>query len=68
MPIIAILTCIFIGYIIKITVITDEVKECGNAFRFEAPFKIMIRYVCPVFLVAMLVFGLLDMFGVFSVY
>lgn len=68
MPIIAILTCLFIGYVIKVTVITDEIKEGGMAFRFEKPFVIMIKYVCPVLLTFMLVFGLLDMFGVFSLY
>jgi len=68
MPIIAILTCVFIGYIIKITVITDEVKENGVVFRFEKPFTYLIKYICPVLLVFMLVFGLLDMFGIFSLY
>ena len=68
MPIIAILTCIFIGYVIKVTVITDEVKAEGHGFMFEKPFVIMIKYVCPILLTFMLVFGLLDLFGVFSLY
>ena len=68
MPIIAILTCIFIGCVIKVTVITDEVKAEGHAFMFEKPFVIMIKYVCPILLTFMLIFGLLDLFGVFSLY
>ncbi|MBR4244922.1 MAG: sodium-dependent transporter [Candidatus Methanomethylophilaceae archaeon] len=68
MPIIAIVTCIFIGYVIKVTVITDEVKAEGMAFRFEKPFTVMIKYVCPILLTFMLVFGLLDLFGIFSLY
>lgn len=68
MPIAAILTCVFISYVIGIKEVTDEVKADGAAFRFERPFEFMIRYICPVCLAAILVFGLLDMFGIFSVY
>jgi NSS family neurotransmitter:Na+ symporter len=68
MPIVAILTCVFIAYVVKITVITDEIKEEGASFRFEKPFVVMIKYVCPFLLTFMLVFGLLDMFGIFSLY
>ena len=64
MPIVAILTCVFIGYVIKVTVITDEVKAEGNTFRSEKAFVLMIKYICPVFLVVMLVYGLLQMVGV----
>ncbi|MBE6518989.1 MAG: sodium-dependent transporter [Thermoplasmata archaeon] len=64
MPIVAILTCLFIGYVIKVTVITDEVKEEGNSFKSEKAFVLMIKYVCPVFLAVMLVYGLLQMVGV----
>jgi hypothetical protein len=38
------------------------------AFMFERPFTIMIKYVCPILLTFMLIFGLLDLFGVFSLY
>ena len=68
MPIIAILTCLFIGYVIKINVITDEVEAEGNAFKSKRIFEYMIKYICPICLAAILVFGMLDMFGVFSVY
>ena len=68
MPIIAILTCIFIGYVIKINVITEEVEAEGNVFKSKRLFEYMIKYICPICLAAILVFGMLDMFGVFSVY
>ncbi len=68
MPIVAILTCAFIGYVIKTEPIEDEVEACGNGFRSKGLFRIMIRYVCPICLLAILVFGLADMFGLFSVY
>ena len=68
MPIAAILTCVFIGYVISVKTVSDEVKEDGCEFKFERPFEYMIKYICPICLAAILVFGLLDMFGIFSVY
>lgn len=68
MPIAAILTCVFIGYVVGTRTVTDEVKADGHAFKFEKPFEFMIKYICPICLAAILVFGLLDMFGIFSVY
>ena len=68
MPIVAILTCLFIGYVVKISFISDEVESEGNAFMFKRPFEYMIKYLCPLCLAAILIFGTLDMFGIFSVY
>ena len=64
----AILTCLFIGYVVKISFISDEVESEGNAFMFKRPFEYMIKYLCPLCLAAILIFGTLDMFGIFSVY
>ena len=68
MPIIAILTCVFIGYVVKVSFISDEVESEGNQFMFKRPFEYMIKYICPICLAAILIFGTLDMFGIFSVY
>ena len=68
MPIAAILTCVFIGYVISVKSVSDEVKADDHGFRFEKPFEFMIKYICPICLAAILVFGMLDMFGIFSVY
>ena len=68
MPIVAILTCVFIAYVVKISFVTDEVESEGNAFMFKKPFEYMIKYICPICLAAILIFGTLDMFGIYSVY
>ena len=68
MPIVAILTCLFVGYVIKVTFITEEVESEGNEFKFKRPFEYMIKYVCPICLASILIFGTLDMFGIFSLY
>ena len=68
MPIVAILTCVFIGYVVKITFITEEVESEGNQFLFKRPFEYMIKYICPICLAAILIFGTLEMFDIFHVY
>lgn len=68
MPLVAILTCVFVAYVVKIAFVTEEVESEGNAFVFKKPYVYMIKFVCPICLAAILVFGLLDLFGIFSVY
>ena len=68
MPIIAILTCIFVGYVVKTKLITDELESEGNTFTFKKTYNYMIRYVCPICLAAILVFGTLDILGILSIY
>ena len=68
MPIAAILTCVFIAVVIKTKAITDEVEAEGQHFRSKGLFEVMIKFVCPIMLSFMLVLGLADMFGIFSIY
>jgi len=63
MPIVAIFTCIFIGYILKPQSIADEV-ELSAPFKAKKLFNVVIKYVAPIFLVAILVSSILDVFGV----
>ena len=58
MPIIAMVTAIFVGYVIKPKAIVEEVELSGK-FRLKPLFKVMIKYVAPVFLLIILVFGVL---------
>ncbi len=66
MPIVALLTCIFIGYFLKPAQIISEVEKNGP-FKMKSMFGIMIKYVAPVFLVAILVFSVLEVFGFIKV-
>jgi NSS family neurotransmitter:Na+ symporter len=66
MPFIAILTCILVGYIIKPKTVIDEVSLSGK-FRFKSMFSVMIKYIAPVCLVVILIFAILEGFGVISV-
>ena len=55
MPIVALLTCILIGYVVKVKTIEDEVEECGHTFRAKKLFRVMIKYVCPICMVIILI-------------
>ena len=65
MPITALLTCIFITYAIGINVIHDEVKQ-SSAFKRQKMFDIMIKYIAPIFIAAILVSSILNSLGVIS--
>ncbi len=66
MPVIAIFTCILVGYIIKPKPIIEEISISGK-FRFKSMFSVMIKYIAPVCLIVILVFAVLEVFGVISV-
>lgn len=65
MPLVAVMTCLFIGFVVKPKVIIDEVKLSGD-FAWEKPYVILVKWVCPVCLILILMTGLLDLFGVFT--
>lgn len=63
MPITALLTCIFAGYVWGTDKIKSEIELSGK-FNREKLFNVMIKYIAPVFLIAVLVSSLLDAFGI----
>lgn len=65
MPIVAFLTCIFVGYIIKPKAIEEEVLESGR-FKSKRLFEVVIRYVAPVFIILILISSVLDTLGIFK--
>lgn len=65
MPIVALLTCVFVGWIIKPKVIVDEVKLSGP-FKVEKVWTVMIKYVAPVLVTVILVAYVAAQFGLFS--
>ena len=65
MPIAALLTCVFVGWIIKPKAIVDEVKQ-SSPFRFEKAWTVMIKYVAPVLVTVILVAYVAQQFGLFS--
>ena len=66
MPIVAFTTCIFIGFFLKPAAIAEEVESSGR-FARKGLFYVMIRYVAPVFISAILVSSILSAFGVIKI-
>ena len=66
MPIIAIFTCIFVGFILKPKAVIDEV-EVSAPFKAKKLFVVVIKYIAPLFLVAILVSSVLDVFGIVKI-
>lgn len=67
MPIVALCTCILVGWVIGTKEITDEITLNGEKFGRKRLYEIMIRYVAPVLLVVILVTYTLAQFGLFQI-
>ena len=66
MPIIALFTCIFVGYILKPKTLIEEIELTGP-FKKKALFTIVIKYFAPICIVLILVTSVLGAFGLFSI-
>ena len=66
MPVIAIITCIFVGYFIKPKTIMEEAQLEGKPFTVKL-FSVIIKYVAPVCILAILVSSILDVFGILKI-
>lgn len=54
MPLVAIGTCILVGWIVKPTTVIDEVEKSGSKFGRKKLYIIMIKYIAPILLVILL--------------
>lgn len=63
MPIVAFLTCVLIGFFIKPKTVSDEVKETDGTFKSEKLFTVMIKWIAPIFILAILVFSVAEGMG-----
>lgn len=62
MPIVALLTCIFAGYVIKPQTIIDEVELSGK-FKQKKMYAVVIKYIAPIFIVMIFVSSVLKGLG-----
>ncbi len=51
MPVVAIATCILVGWIIKPKTIIDEVEKTGDRMSRKTLYKIMVKFIVPILLV-----------------
>ena len=66
MPIVALCTCILIGWVAGAKTVTDEVKRNGEKMNREKLYNVMIKYIAPVMLVIFLITYSLAQFGFFT--
>lgn len=64
MPIVALFTCILVGWVIKPKALTDEITRNGEKFGRKKLFNVMIKYIAPVCLIFILVSYTLAQFGI----
>lgn len=67
MPIVALLTCIFVGFILKPKAIIEEVQMEDEKFRLKSMFSVVIRFVAPVCILAILISSVLSAFGIINI-
>ena len=63
MPIVAICTCIFVGFIIKPKTIIDEIRQ-SSTFGAAGAWAFMIKFVAPVLVLIILVTNILPYLGI----
>lgn len=63
MPIVAFLTCIFVGYVIKPKTVIEEMELCGP-FKRKRLFTVVIKYIAPICIVLILISSLLSAFKI----
>lgn len=63
MPIVAFFTCVLVGFIVKPRVVIDEVKETDGKFKSEKLFVVMIKWIAPIFILAILAFSVAEGLG-----
>ena len=55
MPLLAVATCVFVGWILTPRAVIDEVEEGGRRFKAKSLYVVMVKYIAPAFMAAILV-------------
>lgn len=63
MPIVALLTCFFIGFVIKPKTLSEEISLTGQ-FKSRRMFEVIIKYIAPVCIILILISSVLDGLGI----
>lgn len=58
MPIVALLTCILVGYVVKTKFVEDEVCVSQKKLSGRGIFNVMIKYICPICMMVILLTSL----------
>lgn len=47
MPIVALMTCILVGFVVKTTYVENEIEK-NERFRSKGLYRIMVKFICPI--------------------
>ena len=66
MPIVAFLTCVFVGFIVKPEMIMDEVESSTQKFKSKKLYIVLIKYVAPILVLLILFSSVLNALGIIT--
>ena len=66
LPLVGMLTCILVGFIIKPDAIISEI-ELNGKFTIKKFYTAMVKWIAPIFIFAILVSGILQNFGILNI-
>ena len=64
MPVVALLTCLFVGFVVKPKTVIDEVESSSHNFKSRKVYEILIKYVSPILIILILISSILNAFGI----
>ncbi|MDR0885137.1 MAG: sodium-dependent transporter [Clostridiales Family XIII bacterium] len=65
MPIVALLTCIFVGFVIKPSTVISEI-ETNGIFKRKGLYIVFIKYVAPIMVLAILISSVMNSLGLIT--
>ncbi len=66
LPLVGMLTCFVVGFIIKPDAIISEV-ELNGPFKMKGFYRVMVKWIAPIFILAILISGILQSFGILKI-
>lgn len=66
LPLVGMLTCLMIGFFVKPDLIVSEV-ELNGPFTMKKFYKVMVKWIAPIFILAILVTNILGAFGLIKI-
>lgn len=63
MPIVALVTCLLVGYFVGVRTIADEVR-ISSKFKREKMYTVIVKYIAPIFILLILISSVLNSLGI----
>ena len=67
MPLLAVATCVFVGWILTPRAVIDEVEEGGRRIKAKSLYVVMVKWIAPVFIFIILISSILQGLGILKI-